>query len=503
MQHVSPTLSWKKRIERFFIGGLLLWGLLCVLVIVFLFSGFSISWQGVLAIGVTLSVVLGLGWVGYKVNRGVQRYTNLVELQAREEVLRTEGRYKALIQYSSDAIWILDRAGIVSYASPSVEKVTGYKPEQLLAEPFSDFVAPEERALVGGALQRQSPAFFNLRFQHREGRWIHLEVVGQPLFKDPLIRGYLFNGRDVTDRLREEELRRQKEAAALRLLVEKERTEYEKQIIEENRQKLEVAYKIIEAKNRDLEESITYASRIQQGLVPPVEIIRAHLPESFCFWRPRDVVSGDFYWFYVKEDRFIYLATADCTGHGVPGAFMTLISSVLLTEAVVQSGYHLPHEVLAHVHRTLRKALRQDQPGSKSQDGMECALILWDKQERALHFAGAGRPLWFVYQEQLQELKADRQGIGGASAPSQVSFTLHTLHPERDTMIYAASDGFQDQFGGTQGRRYMSKRFKETLTKISPLSVEAQEAYLDTELRQWMGENYRQTDDILITGFRV
>lgn len=237
---------------------------------------------------------------------------------------------------------------------------------------MQEYLHPEDRPLVETALQRQSSAFFTVRLQHREGSWRYFEAIGQPLFSDPLIGGYLLTLRDVTDRKREEAQRREKEAAALRLAVERERAEYEKNLIEQSKRQLEAAYKLIEEKNRQIEESLQYAARIQQGMVPALEQVRQYFPESFIFWRPRDVVSGDFYWFLALEDR-VYLAAADCTGHGVPGALMTMISSAMLTQAVLGEGLREPDAILSAVHQLMRRALRQDLPGAKSEDGMDIA----------------------------------------------------------------------------------------------------------------------------------
>lgn len=459
------------------------------------------GWQGYLISTFWLGTVSAGAFLGWNLWRSAQRYKESAALEAREAILRVEGRYKALIQYASDVFLILDKSGGITYASPSLQRTLGYAPTDMEKHELSEIVHPEDKPLIGSATQRQGSAAFTLRLQHREGYWRYFDAIGQPLYTDPIIQGYLLTLRDVTDRKREEDQRRQKEAAALRLAVERERAEYEKQLIEQSRRQLEEAYKIIEQKNREIEESLQYAARIQQGMVAPIELIREYLPESFIFWRPRDIVSGDFYWFAAVGDK-VYIAAADCTGHGVPGALMTMIASATLTQAVLGEGLRSPDEILSAAHRLLRRALRQDIPGSTSQDGMDIALLCFEDGQ--VLYAGANRPLWILSpdSQEIREYEADRKGIGGAAAPPQQVFTLHVVEPPKGSWLYLSSDGYGDQFGGPQGRKYMSKKFKRFLAQLGPLSPDAQAEALRVELENWMGDKYPQVDDILVIGVR-
>lgn len=462
----------------------------------------SQDWRGVVVGSVWLALSAGGGFLGWRAWQAVRRYKQSAALEARESILRIEGRYKALIQYASDVFLILDRGGQVVYVSPSVQRSLGYAVADMEGTPLAELIHPEDRSLVGSALERQGTAAFTLRLQHREGYWRYFDAVGQPLYTDPIIQGYLLTLRDVSDRKKEEEQRREKEAAALRLAVERERAEYEKQLIEQSRRQLEEAYKIIAQKNAEIEESLQYAARIQRGMVASLELIRQHLPESFVFWRPRDIVSGDFYWFMAVGER-IYFAAGDCTGHGVPGALMTMIASATLTQAVLGEGLRSPDEILSAAHRTLRRALRQDVPGSTSQDGFEIALMCFEGNK--VLFSGANRPLWVLEPDaqELKEYSPDKKGIGGASAPAEQYFTLHVIEPPKGSWLYASSDGYSDQFGGESGRKYMSKRFKRFLAQLGNLSADAQAEALGAELDNWMGGKFPQIDDILVIGVRV
>ncbi len=460
------------------------------------------GWDRWIVGGLWLLLMGGLGYAAWRAYRRLSAYKAQVELEAREAILQVEGRYKALVQYASDIFLIIGREKNLLYASPSVERNLGYKPVQLEGLPLSELLHPEDRALLEGSLERQSSAFFGVRLQHREGYWRYFEGIGQPLFQDPIIRGYLVSLRDVTDKKREEAQRQEKEAAALRLAVEKERADYERNLIEQSRRQLEEAYHIIEEKNLQIEESLAYAARIQRGMVASIEVIREQLPESFVFWQPRDIVSGDFYWFLVGQG-YIYLAVADCTGHGVPGALMTMIASSMLTQTVLGEGLEMPDAILRRTHQLMRRALRQDVPGAKSEDGMDIALVRYEPAQRRLYYAGANRSLWVATPdvEELIEYKADRKGIGGASAPSDQFFTLHNIDVQSKWWVYASSDGYADQFG-KNCRKYMGKRFKQLLKQISILSAQAQAKTLEEELKLWM-DSASQTDDILVVGFQV
>lgn len=497
MRPRSPITSTRREVLRFV--GL---GVAAALIGLVLSIWVSNDWRGILLGIVWVGFSGGGAFLGWRAWQAARRYKEAAALETREALIRVEGRYRALVQYASDVFLILDKRGVITYASPSLQRTLGYAPSDIEGSLLNELVNPEDRALIAGALERQGSAAFTLRLQHREGYWRYFDAIGQPLFTDPIIQGYLLTLRDVSDRKREEEQRREKEAAALRLAVERERAEYEKQLIEQSRRQLEEAYKIIEEKNREIQDSLQYAARIQQGMVVPLSQIRQQLPESFVFWRPRDIVSGDFYWFLTVDGKS-YLAAADCTGHGVPGALMTMIASAVLTQAVLGEGLRSPDEILSAAHRLLRRALRQDVPGATSQDGMEIALMCFEGQ-RVL-YAGANRPLWVLEPDaqELREYTPDKKGIGGASAPSEHFFTLHVLEPPKGSWLYASSDGYADQFGGPEGRKYMGRRFKRFLAQLGTLSADAQMAALGAELDSWMGGRFAQIDDILVVGARV
>jgi ligand-binding sensor domain-containing protein/serine phosphatase RsbU (regulator of sigma subunit) len=252
----------------------------------------------------------------------------------------------------------------------------------------------------------------------------------------------------------------------------------------------------------NIESSIRYAKRIQDALLPNHDRMSHALPEYFILYKPRDIVSGDFYWF-VEHQGKIALAAADCTGHGVPGAFMSMIGHALLTEIVVEKNVMEPDRILNHLNTGIRRALRQDEGDSR--DGMDIALCVIDKRAKTVEYAGAMNPLCIVRNGQLEELKATRAPIGGSQKEDEERvYIKHSLEfdPSHPVMLYVYSDGYQDQFGGTDGRKFMSRRFKDLLAQISMKPVAEQRQILDDTIEAWKG-HAKQIDDILVMGIRL
>lgn len=258
---------------------------------------------------------------------------------------------------------------------------------------------------------------------------------------------------------------------------------------------------LLEEKNKHIQSSINYAKRIQEAILTEIQEIQRALPLSFILYKPRDVVSGDFYW-YVQKDDFIVLAAVDCTGHGVPGAFMTMIGSTILNQIVNEMKIYNPGEILSKLHKGIRRALKQDDQDSKSRDGMDAALCVIYPKEKKLEYAGANRPLYYVRNGELFEIKATKSPLGGAQYEENVHFETHTVEALPETRFYVFSDGYPDQFGGTDNRKFMTKRFKELLQTHHKMPIVEQGEFLDKIIEDWRG-NHAQIDDILVIGFQV
>jgi serine phosphatase RsbU (regulator of sigma subunit) len=261
------------------------------------------------------------------------------------------------------------------------------------------------------------------------------------------------------------------------------------------------SHAIIEAKNKDITDSIQYAKRIQEAILPSVEHIRKQLQDSFVLFLPRDIVSGDFYWYADCDDR-IFFAAVDCTGHGVPGGFMSMIGNTLLNEIIIQKQVTDPGKILDLLDAGIRSALKQKENGSEARDGMDLSLISICKHQKDLKFAGAFRPLLHVRNDNMTEHRADRFPIGGGSAYVKTPFNTVTVDLQPGDLVYMYSDGYPDQIGGTGSKKFMTKQFKEILMNNRHLPMVQQENILRQHLYNWQGE-HEQMDDILVIGIRL
>ncbi|TND06484.1 MAG: protein serine/threonine phosphatase [Bacteroidetes bacterium] len=251
-------------------------------------------------------------------------------------------------------------------------------------------------------------------------------------------------------------------------------------------------------KNKEITDSINYARRIQEAMLPAAEQFARLLPQSFVVNLPKDIVSGDFYWVAEKEGT-VFVAAVDCTGHGVPGGFMSMLGMENLNEALRLSTE--PGKILSWMNRFVKKSLKQDASAGATRDGMDAALCSIDSSGRTLRFAGAYRPLWIIRNAQVLETKATKISIGGFTGDDQV-FEEHRMQLEAGDMIYLFSDGYPDQFGGERKKKLMTKGFRELLLEIHQEPLEQQKKFLLDFIISWRGE-IEQLDDILVIGIRV
>jgi serine phosphatase RsbU (regulator of sigma subunit) len=268
--------------------------------------------------------------------------------------------------------------------------------------------------------------------------------------------------------------------------------------IEEKSMILELQKTEIQQKNEDMLNSINYAKRIQDAFLPKVSDIKSCFKDSFVFYKPKDIVSGDFFWFNQKLSKAI-LACADCTGHGIPGAFMSIMANTILRQIVEVEGIFRPDEILELLHARVRIALQQDETHSK--DGMDIAICQIDVKRQKLNFAGARRPLIIIRGNEFAEIKPDKYSVGGEQEENIRKYTNHSIDLEPNDRVYVFTDGFTDQFSETN-KKYQTKRFYQLLLETRHLEMEKQMIALEQELISWRaGEE--QTDDILVIGFEL
>ena len=266
----------------------------------------------------------------------------------------------------------------------------------------------------------------------------------------------------------------------------------------------------IEEKNKDITDSINYAQKIQEAILPSDNEIQRHLPESFVLFKPKDIVSGDFYWFTERDGKALIIA-ADCTGHGVPGAFMSMIGNSLLNEIVNEQGITEPAKVLQQLKLAVIKSLKQTGEAGTQKDGMDIALCAFEIDNMKVEFSGAYNPLFLIRDNELQETRSDRMPIGVYSDDGGKVFTNHSLEMMKGDVYYIFTDGFVDQFGGPKGKKYMGKKFKQLMLDIHKKPMAEQKTILDETIEDWkayvpldgLGSSYEQMDDILVIGIRV
>jgi len=282
-----------------------------------------------------------------------------------------------------------------------------------------------------------------------------------------------------------------KEKAILESKVEERTIE-----LKEEKQKVEEAHK-------EIKDSINYAKRIQEAILPLKESIDKYLNEYFILYRPKDIVAGDFYWFHaLPNENAVLIAAVDCTGHGVPGAFMSMIGNEQLSKIINEKNITQPDLILNELHKGIRSALKQDQSVGETRDGMDIALCKIYLKESYLEYAGAMRPLWLVRNGELIELKADKQPIGGIDADYRKPFTNNRMDTSKGDSLYMFTDGYADQFGGERGKKFMVKNFEKLLIEINNQSMTQQLHLLDDRMKDWRGA-HEQVDDVLVIGIRI
>jgi serine phosphatase RsbU (regulator of sigma subunit) len=275
-----------------------------------------------------------------------------------------------------------------------------------------------------------------------------------------------------------------------------ERTEEvvrQKEEIQKKNVELEILYK-------QVTDSILYAKRIQEAILPPDDMIKSWLPHSFVLFRPKDIVSGDFYWFY-KRDQIIYFSSIDCTGHGVPGAFMSLVGHNILKDIVTNTNLVKPAEMLNKMREMVMNTLNANSDENRAKDGMDMTLCALHTNTLELEYAAAYNPLYLVRNGELTEYAANKFPIG-AFIGDKKEFDNHVIQLQKGDTIYLFSDGYADQFGGPKGKKFMVGNFRKLLLKTSEKPFSVQKQILETSLNEWQGTQ-EQVDDVLVLGVKI
>lgn len=392
-----------------------------------------------------------------------------------------KANYESVIEQANDAMFVIDIVdGRVHQCNPSAANMLGYTKAELERKTLFELQPAEmmekSSSLVADVWEKKGLIYQDIPFVTKTGERIPVECSAKvaPFAGRPAIVIY---ARDITERLK---------------------MEHEIQL-----QKAE-----IEEKNRDITASIEYSKRIQRSVFTEKEKIKDYAPQSFILFKPRDIVSGDFYWFNSSTNfsepgnPLLAVAAVDCTGHGVPGAFMSIIGHTLLNQTVDNRDIKTPGDALTFINREIKKTLSQKAYEAAIRDGMDIALCLIDFRNLILRFSGANNPIYLVRNNEAIELKATKQPITASNDVESIPFEDTEFKLEKGDVIYLFTDGFADQFGGPKGKKFMYKRFRESLIEIHQLDMEAQKKKLNEILIEWKGE-LEQVDDVLVIGIKV
>jgi PAS domain S-box-containing protein len=515
-----------------------------------------------------------------------------------QKVEDAQKRLYSLLENASEIISIYNRDMQLTYESPSVVKILGYSPEEMMNGKDMDRLTRKGEAAMRELFNEllkspDKPVTIQYTYMKKNGQKIFLETTGRNLLHDKAISGIILNSTDITERKRaekEERMRSKMQALSensldmiMRLstvgqffyanpvtenylgievkdLINKTLNEvnfsdvlfnYFRETIEKiknepvkanaeititvksdgkdtecimsfvaipefNENELEtilfVGHDITEAKrieleiqdkNRKIEDSINYAQRIQTSILPDNRLIRQHFPSSFIYYTPRDVVSGDFPWFF-RKNEVTYIAAVDCTGHGVPGALLSFIGYFLLNNIVDHEKKHTASSILDDLHAQVRTTLKQDHSNAEARDGMDIAFCMVDNKNKIMHYSGAHRPLYLLRKGELIEYKGDRKAIGGIPhhKKAEKKFTNHVINYEKGDKFFFFSDGMPDQLGGPEIKKYSPRRIRENISENKNLTMEEFNALFAKDFKDWMADN-KQIDDVLLIGLEL
>jgi serine phosphatase RsbU (regulator of sigma subunit) len=269
----------------------------------------------------------------------------------------------------------------------------------------------------------------------------------------------------------------------------------------EQRDSLDASNKELDRKNHQIMESINYASLIQTAMLQPERTLDSYVPESFILFKPRNIVSGDFYWYAKKQNKLI-VAVADCTGHGVPGAFMSMIGFNILNQIVINDNITEPDVILEELDKGVISALNQRHTGND--DGMDVAIVVIDSRKKLLSFAGARNSMIIIQDGEIEEYEGNERSIGGILTDNEEAFLKREIKLSGSNYIYSFSDGYPDQFGGRMNKKFMNNRMRKLLYEIHTNSMDEQKRILENTIETWKSEsNAKQTDDILVLGMHI
>ena len=397
---------------------------------------------------------------------------DITERKRAEKEERMKSRMQSLSENSPDMIIRINTVGRVVYVNPAVSVFVNLPASDLIKKRISElkiderFIQFVKESLVL-IREEKKEVMSEIEISSSEGERV-MEIKGIPEYsEDKELESVLFVAHDIT--------------------------------------KIKIIEQQLKEKNKKISDSINYAQRIQSSILPDTKLLQQYFPSSFIFYRPKDVVSGDFPWFFKKDDTY-YAAAVDCTGHGVPGALLSFIGYFLMNNIVSAEHELSAAEILDLLHQGVRKNLKQDQEGANGRDGMDLALCKISPEKNELQFAGAHRPLYLVRNGELIEYKGSRKGVGGTPLPRRIEkdFENNVINYQKGDKIFIFSDGLPDQTGGTleKKKKYQARRIREILVEDPTDTMAYYSRLFPKDFFEWMDQE-KQVDDVLLIGIEL
>ena len=422
----------------------------------------------------------------------VELFAKTEELEAKNKELE---KLSIVAEKTDNAIIIWTTTGYIEYMNEGYTKMTGFTFDEFVAEKgdnlFQASANPKIKEVIKESIEKKITVTYDFQTAKKNGDFIWVQTMLSPIFNDNNELQWIVTlDTDITEvKLAEEAIKQQKEE----ILAQRDE-------LEQQRDTVKKQYNKIAEQQKQITDSIHYAERIQNAIMLTDEYIEDKLPEHFIYFKPRDIVSGDFYYINKKDNQYIF-AAVDCTGHGIPGAFMSMIGIAFLNELITKAKELKAGELLDDLRDKVIESLHQTGRIGENQDGMDLALCIFNFNEMKLQYAGAHNPLYLIRNNELLQYKADKMPIG-IYINRELPFTNHELNIRENDIFYIFSDGFVSQFGGKTGRTFRTKPFKKLLLQIHKKSMKEQRHILSETLEQWKG-SFDQLDDILVMGIRV
>lgn len=443
--------------------------------------------------------------------RSIRNENKLLELKVEErtEELKQQNteleRLSIVASETDNGVLIFDSEYTIEWINAGLTRMTGYTLEEFKRTRGENLMVMSKNPLISKMIQqsieeRKSVQYETInKIKNGEEIWIQSNLT--PIFdNEGKLKKMVAIEININERKKAEKIITEKNEELWKMST----------MLMKQKEQVENQNAVIQQKNKDITDSIVYAKHIQDAILPQKKEIHQYSKDLFIFYQPRDIVSGDFYWFTKTEKNSnpVYIiAAADCTGHGVPGAFMSMIGHTLLNQIVHEKKIQTPAEILTLLDHLIKVSLKQDHIDASSWDGMDVALCSFEfdrdtKQIISMEYSGALRPLYHISDGVLEETHPNKYPIGGFLVDERKDFVNHKIIPKKGDTFYIFSDGYADQFGGVDGRKFMTRKLKNNLLAMQHLPMDEQEKELEREFIEWKGKQ-EQVDDIMVIGIRV